>query len=137
MQANSTVVHSRPSVIPTLAPGSRSPVRVARTIPAPPPTHFVVVDSCARMPRSCWGRYRRVAVLECVAGYVPTRIDARGRGVVRIVRRWERLFDGTTDRCAYATARREADALAEALNAIAARSEVAAAPAELHTEAAE
>jgi hypothetical protein len=67
-------------------------------------THYEIVDSAARMPASCWGRYRRVAVLEVRDGYTATRIDDRPHYVVRIVCNWERLYDGTTDRCAHARA---------------------------------
>lgn len=53
-------------------------------------TEFVVMDSAARMPSKCWGRYRRVAVVEIERGAVPKMISSRARGVVRIVKTWER-----------------------------------------------
>ena len=73
------------------------------------------------MPQSCWGRYRRVAVVEVdpsiEAEDAPRMISERARGVVRIVATWERLHAGTTHRCAYARARAAADAMARRLNA--------------------
>ena len=83
--------------------------------------HYIVKDSAAKMPSSCWGRYRRVAVLE-VADTVRddrdvTAISENAKGVLRVVRTWERLRDGTTERCAFMRALREAQDVAEALNA--------------------
>lgn len=79
-------------------------------------THFVVATSQAKMPVKCWGRYRRVAVLEIVKGSAPKMISARARGVVRVVATWEKCNVGQTDRCAYGRALSEARALAEQLN---------------------
>ena len=82
---------------------------------------FIVVSSSAKMPSSCWGRYRRVAVLEindeCPAGG-PRMISERARGVVQIVRTWEKCSVGKAQvRCAYTRAMAEAAALAAELNA--------------------
>jgi hypothetical protein len=82
-------------------------------------TRFVVISSAAAMPNSCWGVYRRVGVLE-VSGDVDERrlaIDARRKGVVRIVTTWERLNVGRTERCAYQRALAEARELAASLTA--------------------
>jgi hypothetical protein len=79
-------------------------------------TEFIVKTATAQMPSSCWGRYGRVAVLEIEIGTAPAMISARARGVVRIVRTWERLNMGNTDRCAYSRALAEAEALAAKLN---------------------
>lgn len=68
------------------------------------------------MPNSCWGRYRRVAVLEVETGTVPAMISGRARGVVRVVQTWEKRHVGTTDRCAYERAVAEAQELAAELN---------------------
>lgn len=79
---------------------------------------YVVVDKAARMPARCWGRYRRVAVVEVVDPDVRVpAIDARCRNVVRVVRVWERLNVGQTARCAFARAMVEAQELAAKLNA--------------------
>jgi hypothetical protein len=65
-----------------------------------PPTEYVVLSSSAHMPTKCWGRYRRVGVLEVERGYRPRQISEHPRKVVRIVRTWEKRFDGKTFRCA-------------------------------------
>lgn len=81
------------------------------------PTHFIVQSASAAMPSSCWGTYRRVAVLEvdadrtCVA-----MISERARGCRRIVATWERCHVGRTERCAYERALVEAYDLASELN---------------------
>ncbi len=80
-------------------------------------TKFIVKSSTARMPQSCWGTYRRVAVLEvAVDAPEPRMISERARGVIAIVRTWERRSVGSTARCAYQVAMREAAELAAALN---------------------
>jgi hypothetical protein len=80
-------------------------------------TTFVVLDKAAKMPGTCWGIYRRVAVLEVTQGAIPAMISRRARGVVRVVATWERCNVGKTDRCAFSKARAEARALAAQLNA--------------------
>lgn len=82
-------------------------------------TEYVVKASRAKMPATCWGTYRRVAVLEVERGTKPRMISARARGVVRVVRTWERCADRGTN-TAFARALREARELAAALNAEAA-----------------
>jgi hypothetical protein len=79
---------------------------------------FIIKDSSAKMPSSCKGIYRRVAVLEMEPGAPPpSMISERARGVVRIVRIWDKLSVGKTDRCSYRAALAEASALVEALTA--------------------
>lgn len=80
---------------------------------------FIVMTGAARMPLHCKGRYRRVAVVELQPGYIgyPAMIATHARGVARVVKTWERLHVGKTDRCAYARALADAWALADALNA--------------------
>jgi hypothetical protein len=80
-------------------------------------TEYIVMTACAKMPSNCWGRYGRVAVIEVERGARPAMISQRARGVVKIIRTWERCFDGLTDRCAFARATAEAKALAAELNA--------------------
>ena len=79
---------------------------------------YAVISSTAKMPSSCWGRYRRVGVGELEPGVEgpPTMLSSRSRQVTRVVETWERLNVGTTERCAYQRALREADALATKLN---------------------
>ena len=85
-------------------------------------TVYIVKCSAAKMPVSCWGVYRRVAVLEVMrdwagAAIYPTLISERAIGVVRIVKTWERLHARGT-RTAYHRALVEAEKLATALNAV-------------------
>ncbi len=80
-------------------------------------TEFIVRTAAAHMPNSCWGVYRRVAVLEVIKGTVPAMISSRARGVVRVVATWERRNVGSTDRCAYERAVSAARAMAAELTA--------------------
>lgn len=79
---------------------------------------YIVQTASAKMPGSCWGTYRHVAVMEVEPGTVPAMISTRARGVRRIVQTWERRNVGTTDRCAYQRAGAEAYRLADQLNAM-------------------
>ena len=76
-------------------------------------TTFRIQTAAACMPGSCWGRYGKIAVIEVEAGYEQSirMISDRARGVVRVVRIWDRLHKGTTQRCAYARAMVEAKAM--------------------------
>jgi hypothetical protein len=70
--------------------------------------------------RSCKGTYRHVRVIEVSyydwnRGWRPTSI--RSKGVLRVVSDRGPLNVGKTERCAYAIAMREAQALADRLNA--------------------
>lgn len=78
---------------------------------------YIVMDAAAKMPLKCWGKYRRVAVLEVDCAGLPSMISDRARGVVRVVRTWEKLNVGSTDRCAFEVALAEAYALAAKLTA--------------------
>lgn len=77
---------------------------------------YIVKTSSAKMPASCWGTYRRVAVLEVEPGAKPAMISERARGVVRVVRTWEKCSDRGTN-TAFRRALREAEELARKLNA--------------------
>lgn len=79
-------------------------------------TTYIVKTAAAKMPNSCWGVYRRVAVLEIMAGTEPAMISKRARGVVRVVATWEKCNVGRTERCAYERALSEAYELVGALN---------------------
>jgi len=78
----------------------------------------IVMTAAAPMPASCWGRYKRVAVVELEAGFdaMPKMISPRARGINRVVRTWESLNVGSTDRCAYRVALAEAAEMADQLN---------------------
>jgi len=80
---------------------------------------YVVLTAAAHMPNSCWGRYGKVAVVETDGKGMPCRIDERLNCVKRIVEIWDRQNIGITDRCAFARAKREAEELANRLNALA------------------
>lgn len=65
---------------------------------------YVILDKAAA---GCgtWGTYRRVAVVEIEPGAdMPRMISTRCRGVVRIVRLWDKLNVGATEKCAYSKA---------------------------------
>ncbi len=81
-------------------------------------TEYRIQTAAARMPGSCWGRYGKIGVVEVEAGYEkPIKmISDRARGVVRVVRIWDRLHMGTTQRCAYARAMAEARRLVNDLS---------------------
>lgn len=78
-------------------------------------TSFIVMTATAQMPNSCWGHYRRLAVVEVIAGCTPAMISRRARGVVRIIQTYERLNVGKTERSAYAEALVRARALCSKL----------------------
>lgn len=79
---------------------------------------YVVMDKATKMPSSCWGIYRKVAVVAVADDFcnTPSMISLRARGVIEIVELWDRLNVGTTERCAYRRALAEAEALAHELN---------------------
>lgn len=76
---------------------------------------YQVKVSAARMPSSCWGRYKHVAVMETVDDTPPAMISERAKGVIRIVKCWYCCHVGG-DRSAYAKALREAEYLCNKLN---------------------
>ncbi len=84
-------------------------------------TTHIVMTASAKMPRSCWGRYARVAVVrvDVIDGepVEPKMISERAIGVAEVVQTWERLSVGTTSACAYQRAIVEAQDMAAALNA--------------------
>ena len=80
-------------------------------------TEFIVMTACAKMPSSCRGSYRRVAVVEVEKGVVPAMISDRAKGLVRIVDTWEGCNVGKTAKSAYAIAMAEAKALVAKLSA--------------------
>lgn len=81
---------------------------------------YIISDASANMPNSCWGVYRRIAILELEPnwpeGKFPAMISKRAKGVKRVVRTWERLNVGKTNRCAYNRAYAEAKAELTKLN---------------------
>jgi len=91
-------------------------------------SRFIVVEKAASMPNTCWGRYRKIAVLEVEDGVTDAKmISSRAKGVKRVVRIWNRLHltRGYTfawqaavcdSSCAAAIAYRDAEALVAELN---------------------
>jgi len=79
-------------------------------------TEYTIMTASAKMPASCWGIYKRVALVEVEKGMEPKMISERAKGLVRIVRTWEKLNVGTTDKCAYRRALTEAQAELAKLN---------------------
>lgn len=80
-------------------------------------THYIVQTANACMPQSCWGRYRRVAVLEVEAELDSvSMISEHALGCVQVVETWERLNVGSTAACAYEVALAEAQELCDELN---------------------
>lgn len=65
--------------------------------------NYIVQTATANMPGSCWGRYGRVALIEVDSPEIQrvSMISTRARHVIRIVRLWDRVFWGTSNRCAF------------------------------------
>lgn len=79
---------------------------------------FLLMTASAKMPGSCKGVYRRIAIVETDGtGVKPALISERAKGVKRIVKTWEALNVGKTDRSAYAVALAEATDLCAKMNA--------------------
>tara|TARA_R110000824_G_scaffold380072_2_gene572305 strand:- start:131 stop:388 length:258 start_codon:yes stop_codon:yes gene_type:complete len=78
----------------------------------------IVMTAAASMPASCWGQYKRVAVVELDPGFdaMPKMISTHAKGINKVVRVWENLNVGKTDRCAYGVALAEAGRFAARLN---------------------
>ena len=81
-------------------------------------TEFVVMTASAQMPASNrYGRYGKIALCEVEKGVTPKMISERARGMVRIVDLRDRLFWGSTSKCAFQKALAELTARAAELNA--------------------
>lgn len=80
---------------------------------------FIVMVSAASMPTTCWGVYKRVAVVEVDdVNKMPAMISERARGLRRIVQTWERVsWRGGTPRSVSYKTLVEAYKLADELNA--------------------
>lgn len=78
---------------------------------------FQILTAAAHMPGSCWGRYGKIAVVEVDSNYTERikMISPRARGVKAVIEVWDRLNMGTTPRCAFARAMREAQTLLDTL----------------------
>lgn len=79
-------------------------------------TTYYVLISAACMPANCWGRYSRIGLIEVEPGGTCPKI-IRDTRTARVVRTWERLHTGKTDRDALSRALVEAEAMKCALEA--------------------
>jgi hypothetical protein len=79
---------------------------------------YILMDRSAYMPSSCWGRYRRLAIVELTPDFVgePKMISERARGVKRIVEERDKLHAGGGNRTAHAIAKRDMQAEVDRLN---------------------
>jgi len=82
---------------------------------------WIVMTSAARMPRSCRGSYRNVALVKITPQYAaegrrPKIISKRARGVETVEHLGHHNV-GKTERCAYCVALAEAQERADRLNA--------------------
>lgn len=81
---------------------------------------FIVMTSSAHVSGKArqFGRYANVAVVQLEEDFsgVPTMISERAKGVLRVVRHWGACRVGKTDRCEFAVAKRDAEAMAAKLN---------------------
>jgi hypothetical protein len=62
---------------------------------------YIVMSSASKMPNSCWGSYRHVAIVLTDGATRPAMISTRARGVRKIVHETAPQHVGSTDRCAY------------------------------------
>ena len=76
---------------------------------------FIVITASAPKVGK-FGNYRRVAVVETDGTTTPKMISERAKGVVKIVKLWDRVNYGGP-KSAYAVALAEAEAMAAELNA--------------------
>lgn len=61
---------------------------------------LVVASACDKMPASCPGRYRKVALLRMKeSGTTPSMISLRDKKVAEIINVRRKCFSGTTARC--------------------------------------
>lgn len=78
---------------------------------------FIVMTAQAAMPRSCYGNYRKVAVVETDGIHMPRQIHPNHNAVKRIVACFDRLNVGRTERSAYYVCLAKAKAIAAEMNA--------------------
>lgn len=89
--------------------------------------HYILLDRSAKMPASCRGHYRRIAIVEVDPVFLVTarlagkpepdlRIDSRDKRIKKIVQVWDKLHFGKTERCEYRKALAEARAMLDELN---------------------
>ena len=77
---------------------------------------YIVMTAEAKMPSKCRGKYGRIAIVETDGINLPKQINPTHKSVIRIVRSWERLNIGKTDKCAFKKALIEANDICKELN---------------------
>ena len=79
--------------------------------------NLIVKVSQAKVPgASQEDRYMRIGLLEVEEGLEDvSMISRRAKGVIRVVKTWERLYAGKTERCAFRKALKEAEEVKEAI----------------------
>ncbi len=77
---------------------------------------YVVKQSAAKMPSSCWGKYVNVAVIKTNDGNIPAMISKRAKGVVKIVKVYGPCNVGKEINSASFHAKNNAERLAKRLN---------------------
>jgi hypothetical protein len=82
---------------------------------------WIVMTAAAHMPSSCWGRYRKIALVELMgswdfnAGTLPQTIDVRSKKIRRVVQMGSHSV-GSTPRAAYQRTLAEAERRVQQLN---------------------
>lgn len=73
-------------------------------------SEYIIMVRRSRMPSSCFGgcSYYKIGLLEVVKGARPKMISKRAKGVVRVIRVWDRLFRGKTTNCVFSKTHKEA-----------------------------
>lgn len=71
---------------------------------------FIIMNASTKIPGHRSSSYRRIGIVKIIAGERPKTMNLRDRKVLAIPYTWERLHYGTTDKCAYARAMKEAEA---------------------------
>ncbi len=81
---------------------------------------FITMSASCSPSASCWGTYRRHAVVELEPGFIgrPHQISERAIGIRRIVELWENCCVGRTRKAASHIAATEAQDLCEDLNGV-------------------
>lgn len=80
-------------------------------------TEWILKTSSAKMPSSCRGIYKKLAIMEVEKGYEPPSISLRHKQVKQIFKLWEPLFQGKTEKSEYFRYKKKAEELVAKLNA--------------------
>jgi hypothetical protein len=75
---------------------------------------FIIKESCAQMPGSCKygsGEYIKIGLMQMEQGVKPSMISDRAKGCIKVLAVWDRVHDGTTERCESYRIRQQANSL--------------------------